>query len=100
MVIHTHANIENGTKKGLHKFSWNGSVQRQRGSRSRFSRRAPSGDYLVTLTVDGNNPLCGRHVVFTLEVLDVREATPEEMAAGGTLEPETQDVAGTKKVPL
>ena len=36
-----------------------------------------------TLTVDGNNPLCGREVVFTLEVLSVREATDEEIEAGG-----------------
>ena len=35
-----------------------------------------------TLTVDGNNPLCGRDVVFTLEVLTVRDATDEEMRAG------------------
>lgn len=32
-----------------------------------------------TLTVDGNNPLCGREIVFTLEVLTVRDATGEEM---------------------
>jgi FKBP-type peptidyl-prolyl cis-trans isomerase SlyD len=36
-----------------------------------------------TLTVDGNNPLSGREVVFTLEILTVREATAEEMKAGG-----------------
>ncbi|HSD42909.1 MAG TPA: hypothetical protein VLD36_13695, partial [Burkholderiales bacterium] len=30
-----------------------------------------------TLTVDGNNPLCGRAVVFTLEILTVRDATDE-----------------------
>lgn len=36
-----------------------------------------------TLTVDGNNPLCGRAVVFTLEILTVRDATGEEMKAGG-----------------
>jgi FKBP-type peptidyl-prolyl cis-trans isomerase SlyD len=35
-----------------------------------------------TLTVDGNNPLCGRDVVFTLEVLTVRDATDEEKRAG------------------
>ena len=35
------------------------------------------------LTVDGNNPLCGRHVIFTLEVLTVRDATDKEMEAGG-----------------
>jgi FKBP-type peptidyl-prolyl cis-trans isomerase SlyD len=36
-----------------------------------------------TLTVDGNNPLCGREVVFTLEILTVRDATEEETRAGG-----------------
>ena len=39
-----------------------------------------------TLTVDGNNPLCGREVVFRLEVLTVRDATGEEMKAGGAIE--------------
>ena len=34
------------------------------------------------LTVDGNNPLCGREVVFTLEILTVRDATDEETRAG------------------
>ena len=36
-----------------------------------------------TLTIDGNNPLCGREVVFTLEVLKVRDATEVEVEAGG-----------------
>ena len=38
-----------------------------------------------TLTVDGNNPLCGREVVFRLEVLTVRDATDQEMKAGGAI---------------
>jgi len=38
-----------------------------------------------TLTVDGNNPLCGRQIVFTLEVLTVRDATDEETRAGGAI---------------
>ena len=38
-----------------------------------------------TLTVDGNNPLCGREVVFRLEILTVRDATGEEMKAGGAI---------------
>lgn len=38
-----------------------------------------------TLTVDGNNPLCGREVVFTLEILTVRDATDEEARAGGAI---------------
>jgi FKBP-type peptidyl-prolyl cis-trans isomerase SlyD len=39
----------------------------------------------ATLTVDGNNPLCGREVVFTLEILTVRDATQEETSAGGAI---------------
>jgi FKBP-type peptidyl-prolyl cis-trans isomerase SlyD len=35
-----------------------------------------------TLTVDGNNPLCGREVVFALEIVTVREPTDEEARAG------------------
>jgi FKBP-type peptidyl-prolyl cis-trans isomerase SlyD len=38
-----------------------------------------------TLTIDGNNPLCGREVVFTLEILTVRDATDEETRAGGAI---------------
>jgi len=38
-----------------------------------------------TLTVDGNNPLCGREVIFTLEVLTVRDATDEELDLGGAV---------------
>ncbi|MEE9303874.1 MAG: hypothetical protein V3U84_08810 [Thiotrichaceae bacterium] len=38
-----------------------------------------------TLTIDGNNPLCGRDVVFTLEVLTIREATDEEVDLGGAV---------------
>ena len=38
-----------------------------------------------TLTVDGNNPLCGREVIFRLEVLTVREATDEEIELGGAV---------------
>lgn len=37
------------------------------------------------LTVDGNNPLCGRAVVFTLQILAVRDATADETSAGGTV---------------
>ncbi len=38
-----------------------------------------------TLTVDGNNPLCGRDVIFQLEVLTVRDATDEEVDLGGAV---------------
>ena len=39
-----------------------------------------------TLTVDGNNPLCGREVVFKLKVLSIREATDEEIEVGGKVD--------------
>ena len=39
-----------------------------------------------TLTVDGNHPLCGREVVFRLEILSVREATDEEIELGGAVD--------------
>jgi FKBP-type peptidyl-prolyl cis-trans isomerase SlyD len=38
-----------------------------------------------TLTIDGNNPLCGREVIFRLEVLNVREPTDAELKAGGAV---------------
>jgi FKBP-type peptidyl-prolyl cis-trans isomerase SlyD len=38
------------------------------------------------LTVDGNNPLCGREVVFTLEILTVRDATEAETRTGGPID--------------
>jgi FKBP-type peptidyl-prolyl cis-trans isomerase SlyD len=38
-----------------------------------------------TLTVDGNNPLCGHEVVFRLEIRTVRDATDAEMKAGGVI---------------
>jgi FKBP-type peptidyl-prolyl cis-trans isomerase SlyD len=40
-----------------------------------------------TLTIDGNNPLCGREVIFKLEILTVRDATSEEVEAGGKVDP-------------
>lgn len=52
-----------------------------------------------TITIDGNNPLCGREVIFRLEIQDVRDATEEELEFGGKVE-ETPDVEGTVKVPL
>lgn len=52
------------------------------------NERGESHEFIVTrmddesLTVDGNNPLCGRNLVFKLEVLSVRDATPEEIEVG------------------
>jgi len=52
-----------------------------------------------TLTIDGNNPLCGREVVFRLEILTVRDATEAEIAAGGKIEADP-NLAGVKAVPI
>ena len=52
-----------------------------------------------TITIDGNNPLCGREVVFKLEILLVRDATPEEIEAGGKVD-DGPDIQGTVKVPI
>ena len=51
-----------------------------------------------TLTIDGNNPLCGREVIFKLEILTVRDATVEEIEAGGKVDPGPK-IGGTK-VPI
>lgn len=52
-----------------------------------------------TLTIDGNHPLCERQVIFELEVLSVREATDEEIAAGGTLD-QGPDIGGSPTRPI
>lgn len=36
--------------------------------------------------IDGNNPLCGREVVFRLEILEVRDATEAEIEYGGKVD--------------
>ena len=38
------------------------------------------------ITFDGNNPLCGREVIYQVRVLLVRDATPEEREYGGKVE--------------
>jgi len=52
-----------------------------------------------TLTVDGNNPLSGRHVIFKLEILNVRDATDEEIEVGGAIVDEP-DVDESLTVPI
>ena len=39
-----------------------------------------------TITIDGNNPLCGRQVVFILDILLVRDASDAELEYGGKIE--------------
>mgnify|MGYP006291194195 CR=1 FL=1 len=50
-----------------------------------------------TLTVDGNHPLCGRELIFRLEVLTVRDATEEEIEAGGSVNTTEPDIKGILK---
>ncbi len=52
-----------------------------------------------TVTIDGNNPLCEREVIFRLEISLVREASEEEREHGGKVEA-VPDVEGTSKVSL
>ena len=50
-----------------------------------------------SVTIDGNNPLCGREVIFRLEILGVRDATEEEIEAGGPLDaqPDISEIVGS-----
>jgi FKBP-type peptidyl-prolyl cis-trans isomerase SlyD len=34
------------------------------------------------LTVDGNHPMAGKIITFRIKVIDIRDATPEEIANG------------------
>lgn len=53
-----------------------------------------------TLTVDGNNPLCGREIVFTLEILAVREPTEEEVKAGGSINAPVEGIDPSLMLPV
>lgn len=67
--------------------------------------RGQTKTFLVTrvdsrsVTIDGNNPLCGREVIFRLEILLVRDATDEEIEHGGKVE-EGPDLSGVTQVPI
>ena len=52
-----------------------------------------------SVTIDGNNPLCGREVIFRLEILLVRDATDEEIEHGGKIE-DVPDFEGVTQVPI
>ena len=67
--------------------------------------RGQTKTFLVTrvdrrsVTIDGNNPLCGREVIFRLEILLVRDATDEEIEHGGKVE-DGPDLGGVTQVPI
>ncbi len=49
-----------------------------------------------SITVDGNNPLCGREVIFRLNIVTVRDATEEELELGGPVNanPDISEIVG------
>lgn len=50
-----------------------------------------------SVTIDGNNPLCGREVIFKLSIITVRDATEAELEQGGPLDadPDISEIVGT-----
>jgi FKBP-type peptidyl-prolyl cis-trans isomerase SlyD len=54
------------------------------GQRKSFLVTKIEGD---KITFDGNNPLCGREVIYQVKVLLVRDATAEEKEYGGQVAP-------------
>jgi FKBP-type peptidyl-prolyl cis-trans isomerase SlyD len=50
-----------------------------------------------SVTFDGNNPLSGREALFRLEILSIRDATDEEIEAGGKIE-EAPNIDGMVKL--
>lgn len=52
-----------------------------------------------TVTIDGNNPLCGREVIFKLDITLVRDASEEEIAHGGKVET-GPDIDTDRAVPI
>jgi len=71
-------------------------MENDKGQTKTFMVTRIAGDYI---TIDGNNPLSGREVIFKLEILQVRDATEEEIEFGGKIE-EGPDVAEGRKVPI
>lgn len=70
------------------------------------SEQGNTKTFLVTrvddesVTIDGNNPLCGREVIFRLNIVSVRVATEEEIELGGPVnaEPDISDIVGDQNV--
>jgi len=71
-------------------------MENDQGQTKTFIVTRIAGDYI---TIDGNNPLSGREVIFKLDILTVRDATEEEREFGGKIE-EGPDVPEGTKVPI
>jgi FKBP-type peptidyl-prolyl cis-trans isomerase SlyD len=69
-------------------------MENDKGQTKTFTVTRIAEDIIV---IDGNNPLCGREVVFKLNILTVRDATEEELEYGGKVE-KGPDIPGA--VPL
>ena len=67
------------------------------------SEQGNTKSFLVTrvddesVTIDGNNPLCGREVIFRLDIVTVRDATEEEIELGGPVgaDPDISEIVGS-----
>lgn len=71
-------------------------MENDRGQTRTFVVTRIAGDVIV---IDGNNPLCGRQVIFRLHVLTVRDATGAEREAGGKVEA-GPDIPGATRLPI
>ena len=71
-------------------------MENDKGQTKSFLVTRIAGDYI---TIDGNNPLSGREVIFRLEILLVRDATDEETQFGGKIE-QGPDLPGGTQVPI
>jgi FKBP-type peptidyl-prolyl cis-trans isomerase SlyD len=71
-------------------------MENDKGQTKTFLVTRIAGDII---TIDGNNPLCGREVIFKLDILTVRDATEEEIEAGGKVD-EGPDLSGGNAVPI
>lgn len=69
-------------------------MENDKGQTKTFTVTRIAEDVII---IDGNNPLCGRDVVFKLEILSIRDATEEELEYGGKVD-KGPDIPGA--VPL
>ncbi|MCW8904595.1 FKBP-type peptidyl-prolyl cis-trans isomerase [Sedimenticola sp.] len=71
-------------------------MENDKGQTKSFLVTRIAGDYI---TIDSNNPLCGREVIFRLEILLVRDATDKEIEFGGKIE-DGPDLPEGTRVPI
>lgn len=74
----------------------------------KFDTTGPAGNRMtvrvieideVNATIDGNHPLAGLELIFDVRVLDVREATEEEIESGEVLSADATDSEGGQRSP-